>query len=216
MLATDYDGTIATEGKVTQEVEKALLQAKQAGYLISLVTGRGFENLLYIFPQVKKFDLAVVENGSILYFPSQEKIEYLGRKPPIEFLAQLMEHRIPFHQNAIMATVHCRFVEKVKALIDEFKFPLYIMLHKEYGLILPKGINKAKGLEKALLHFHITSNQVIAMGDASNDLDFLDFCGFKVAVGNAEDDIKAKADWIATKEEGLGVVEFIQEYLFVS
>ncbi len=51
------------------------------------------------------------------------------------------------------------------------------------------------------------------MGDAENDLDCLDFCGFKVAVGNAEDAVKAKADWIANKEEGEGMVEFIRKYL---
>ena len=62
---------------------------------------------------------------------------------------------------------------------------------------------------------NITKNQVIAVGDAENDLDFFDFCGFKVAVGNAEDAVKAKADWIAIKEEGEGMVEFIREYLLV-
>ncbi len=213
MLATDYDGTIATRGKITDNVAKALLQAKNNGFLIAIVTGRGFDDLLRICPQIKLFDLIVAENGAILYFPSQDKIEPLASNPPIEFIAQLMHHRIPFYQNTIMATVRRRFVKKVNDLIDEFKFPIHIICHKDYGLILPLGINKAKGLEKALLHFDITKNQVIGVGDAENDLDFLDFCGFKVAVGNAEDTVKAKADWIATSDEGEGMVEFIQEYL---
>ncbi|MEM7555813.1 MAG: HAD family hydrolase [Cyanobacteria bacterium P01_A01_bin.84] len=213
MLATDYDGTIATGGRITNKVETALLQAKENDFLISIVTGRGFDDLLRVCPQVKVFDLIVAENGSILYFPPQEKIEFLASYPPIEFIAQLMSHSIPFYQNRIMATVRRKFVEKVNALIDEFKFPLHIICHKDYGLILPLGMNKAKGLEKALLHFDITKNQVIAVGDAENDLDFLDFCGFKVAVGNAEETVKAKADWIATKEEGEGMIEFIQNYL---
>ncbi|MEO1377686.1 MAG: HAD family hydrolase [Cyanobacteria bacterium J06635_10] len=215
MLATDYDGTIATRGKITDNVEKSLLQAKENGFLIAIVTGRGFDDLLRVCPQVKIFDLIITENGAILYFPNQDKIELLASKPPIEFIAQLMHHSIPFHQNTILATVRRRFVEKVNALIDEFQFPLHLICHKDYGLILPTGINKAKGLEKALLHLNITKNQVIAVGDAENDLDFLDFCGFKVAVGNAEDAVKKKADWIATKEEGEGMVEFIQEYLLV-
>ena len=213
MLATDYDGTIATRGRITDNVEKALLEAKQAGFLIAIVTGRGLDDLLRICPQITIFDLIVAENGAILYFPFQDKIEPLANKPPIKFIAQLIQHNIPFYQNTIMATVRRRFVEKVNSLIDEFKFPLHIICHKDYGLILPLGMNKAKGLEKALLHFDITNNQVIAVGDASNDLDFLDFCGFKVAVGNAEDAVKAKADWIAKKEEGEGMVEFIREYL---
>lgn len=215
MLATDYDGTIATKGRITDNVEKAFLEAKQVGFLISIVTGRGFDDLLRICPQIKIFDLIIAENGAILYLPAKDKIEPLANKPPIEFIAQLMQHNIPFNQHRIETIVRRRFVEKVNALIDEFKFPLHIICHKDYGLILPLKINKAKGLEKALLHFDITNHQVIAVGDASNDLDFLDYCGFKVAVGNAENEIKAKADWIATKDEGEGVVEFIREYLLV-
>lgn len=215
MLATDYDGTIATRGRITENVEKALLQAKEAGFLIAIVTGRGFDSLLYVCPQAKIFDLIVAENGAILYFPSQEKVEYLAKLPPIEFIAQLMQHRIPFYQGRVLTKVLRIFVEKVNALIDEFKFPLHIICHKNDGLILPLGMNKAKGLEKALLHFDITSDGVIAVGDAANDLDFLDFCGFKVAVGNAEDAVKVKADWIATSSEGEGMVEFIREYLLV-
>ena len=88
-----------------------------------------------------------------LYFPSEDKIEYLASNPPIEFIAQLMQHRIPFYQNTIMATVRRKFIDKVNALIDKFKFPLHIIPHQDYGLILTTGINKAKGLEKGLWDF---------------------------------------------------------------
>lgn len=213
MLATDYDGTIATKGRIPDNVEKALLEAKQAGFLISIVTGRGFDDLLRVCPQIKIFDLIVAENGAIIYFPSQDKIEALADKPPIEFITQLMQNNVPFHQHRIETIVRRRFLEKVDILINEFKFPLHIIPHQDYALILPVGINKAKGLEKALLHLNINNNQVIAVGDAENDLDFLDYCGFKVAVGNAQDEIKAKADWVASKEEGQGMIEFIREYL---
>ncbi len=80
MLAADYDATIATRGRITDKVEKALLEAKQAGYLISIVTGRGFDDLLRICPHIKIFGLVVAENGAILYFPFQDKIEKKNRR----------------------------------------------------------------------------------------------------------------------------------------
>ena len=213
MVATDYDETIAIKGKFIANAEQALLQAKEAGYLISIVTGRGFDNLLHVCPQVRMFDSIVAENGAILYFPSSKKIEFLANSPPLEFFAQLIQNGVPFHQDRIVTKVHIYYLEKINALIDEFKFPLDIIHHKTQALILPSGIDKAKGLEKALLHFDITSDRVIAIGDAENDLQLFDFCGFKVAVGNAEDAVKTKADWVATKTEGEGVAEFINEYL---
>lgn len=217
MLATDYDRTIANEytRKVPENVHKALLKVKEAGFLIVIVTARGVDDLLRLYSEIKEFDLIVAENGTVLYFPSQDKRYYLASKHPIEFIVQLMHHGIPFRQYEILTRVHIDYVEKVNNLIKEFQFTLHIISHNKAGYILPTGMNKAKGLEKALLHFNITSNQVIAVGDGENDLDFFDFCGFKVAVGNAEDTVKAKADWIATKEEGEGMVEFIQQYLLV-
>ena len=215
MLATDYDGTIATRSRIPSDVEKALLEAKQAGLLIAIVTGRGFDDLFRVCPQINIFDLIVAENGAIIYFPSQDKIQYLADKPPIEFITELMQNIIPFHQHRIETLVRRKFAKIVDSLINKFKFSLHIIPHQDYALILPIGINKAKGLDKALSYLNITCNQVIAVGDAENDLDFFDYCGFRVAVGNAQDEIKAKADWIANKEEGEGMIEFIREYLLV-
>lgn len=152
MLATDYDGTIATKGRIPNNVEKALLEAKQAGLLISIVTGRGFDDLLRVCSQIEIFDLIVAENGAIIYFPSQDKIEPLANKPPIEFITQLMQNNIPFHQHRIETIVRRRFAERVDSLIKKFKFPIHIIPHQDYALILPIGINKAKGLEK---HYRI-------------------------------------------------------------
>lgn len=216
MLATDYDETIATKGKLTSSAEQALLLAKEAGYLLSIVTGRGFDSLLYACPQIEMFDSVVAENGAILYFPSTGKLEFLANSPPLEFLGQLMKNGVPFHQDRVVTAVYSQYAEKVNAVIDEFKFPLQIIPHKNRPLIVPTGIDKAKGLEKALLHFDITSDQVIAIGDAENDLQLFDICGFKVAVGNAQDVLKEKANWVATKVHGDGVSEFINEYLLAS
>jgi predicted HAD superfamily phosphohydrolase YqeG len=46
MLATDFDDTIATNRVITPSAEKALLQAKEAGFLLSIVTGRELNNLI--------------------------------------------------------------------------------------------------------------------------------------------------------------------------
>jgi len=56
-------------------------------------------------------------------------------------------------------------------------------------------------------------SQVIGIGDAENDQDFLKICGFQVAVANALDSIKANADWITTLPNGAGIAEFVREYL---
>jgi phosphoglycolate phosphatase (TIGR01487 family) len=213
MLATDYDGTIATDGAITNETEKALLQAKEAGFLLALVTGREFDDLLRVCQQIKIFDLVVAENGAVLYFPVREHIEILASPPADNFILQLIHRNIPFSRGRVIVSVQSRYEEQVCSLIDKLELPLYIIRNKDAAMILPLEVDKAKGLGKGLRRFRITNHQVIAIGDAENDLALLQFAGFRVAVANADDVVKNVADWVTYKSSGDGVTEFIHKYL---
>jgi len=88
-----------------------------------------------------------------------------------------------------------------------------VIYNKDAAMILPVGIDKATGLRAGVKRFSIDPSQVIGAGDAENDLDFLQLCGFKVAVANALDAVKADADWVAKQPNGEGIAEFVREYL---
>ncbi|NJL10100.1 MAG: HAD family phosphatase [Calothrix sp. SM1_7_51] len=190
-----------------------MLKAKKAGYLMSIVTGRELDSLLSACPQIDIFDFVLTENGAVLYFPKTNMIELLASPPPIEFLHQLLRRGISFYQNRVMTSVHPRYEEKVQSLIYELELPLHLIYHQSTMFILPVGIDKGLGLGKVLPRFNITNHQVIACGDGANDLALLDYCGFRVAVANAIDVVKAKADWVATLNSGDGVAEFIDKHL---
>src|SRR6185437_8720927 len=53
-MALDYDGTLATEGKVPRETLRALVRLKESGRQIVLVTGRLLEDLLEVFPEASE------------------------------------------------------------------------------------------------------------------------------------------------------------------
>ena len=55
-LATDYDGTLATQGKVQNQVVIALEKLKASGRKLLLVTGRQLEDLMDVFPEYEIFD----------------------------------------------------------------------------------------------------------------------------------------------------------------
>ena len=63
-LASDYDGTRATDGHVNQETLAALERLRNGRKLI-LVTGRELDDLLRVFEQIHLFDLVVAENGYV-------------------------------------------------------------------------------------------------------------------------------------------------------
>jgi hypothetical protein len=102
MLACDYDGTIASCGAISPDAEQALIDAKQAGFLLCLITGREFEELLSVCPQIGLFDLVVAENGAVLYLPASGEIENLASPPTAEFTAELARRGVPFSKGRVI------------------------------------------------------------------------------------------------------------------
>ncbi|MDJ0648542.1 MAG: HAD-IIB family hydrolase [Xenococcaceae cyanobacterium MO_188.B19] len=80
-LATDYDGTIATEGQVSETTITALKRWQQTGRKLLLVTGRRLESLYTVFPQANLFDCIVAENGALLSYPGTGAQILLGSTP---------------------------------------------------------------------------------------------------------------------------------------
>lgn len=79
--------------------------------------------------------------------------------------------------------------------------------------IVPKGIDKAKGLSILLDKIGLRREDLIAFGDGYNDIPMLQFAGTGVAMGNAADGIKNAADIVALSNDADGVAETIVSIL---
>lgn len=213
MLACDYDGTLASHGVMSLPTEQALLAAKQAGLRLCLITGREFDDLLSVCSQIQLFDLVIAENGVVLYLPATAEITDLASPIPAEFSTVLERHGVPYSQGRIIASVDRSYTNAVQATIQELGLSLEVIFNKDAAMILPSGTDKASGLQIGIQHFGITADQVIGVGDAENDLAFLQMAGFHVALANALDSVKAEADLVTSQPNGAGVAEFIHEYL---
>jgi hydroxymethylpyrimidine pyrophosphatase-like HAD family hydrolase len=92
VLATDYDGTPAHDGRVSQETLAALNRFIASGRRLILVTGRELPQLKSVFSDLHLFHWVVAENGGLLYEPSTEK-EILVGNPPSLTLVETLSHR---------------------------------------------------------------------------------------------------------------------------
>src|SRR2546423_2219458 len=81
-LACDYDGTIASDGRVARPVATALDRLRRSGRRIVLVTGRDLDDLRSVHPRLERFDRVVAENGGLLYRPHAGTTRRLGKTPP--------------------------------------------------------------------------------------------------------------------------------------
>ena len=78
---------------------------------------------------------------------------------------------------------------------------------------MPLGIEKSASLQILLCAKGLTAANLMACGDGWNDLPMLKFAGLGVAMGNAQPEVKAAADYITADNEhdgvGLAVEKFI-------
>jgi Cof subfamily protein (haloacid dehalogenase superfamily) len=74
-----------------------------------------------------------------------------------------------------------------------------------------KGVTKATGLQKLCARLGIERHEVLAIGDAMNDIEMLEWAGTAVVMGHAKDEIKAVADHVTGPVPGLGVIEVLDQ-----
>ncbi|MGF1673749.1 MAG: HAD family hydrolase [Rivularia sp. (in: cyanobacteria)] len=213
ILATDYDGTLATHGDVNEETIAALKRLRSSGRKLILITGRHLDDLLRAFPQIDLFDIVVAENGPLLYTPANRKKELLAQKPPQEFINKLEEHEVDFSVGEVIVASSDKHETTISEVINELGLDLEIILNKGALMILPTGINKASGLAAALEDMQLLPENVVGVGDAENDLDFLNVCGISVAVNNALPVVKEAATFVTENSRGAGVTELIDKLI---
>lgn len=80
-----------------------------------------------------------------------------------------------------------------------------------YFDVIQRGVSKASGIRVLLDAFGINESQVMAFGDAGNDIEMLTMAGVGVAMGNAGDDVKAVADLVADPCREQGVLKVLEQ-----
>ena len=209
VLACDYDGTLATANKIAPETFEALKRVRETGRRVLLITGREFEDLLNVCPEIDFFDMVIAENGAVLYDPQAKRCDDLAERPPDRFLERLRAAGVPFSTGRIIVSSLVPHETAILEIIRELGLELQIIFNKEAVMVLPSGVSKASGLRKALRKMGVSPHNAIGVGDGENDHAFLHKVGFSVAVANAVPSLAAAADLVTASRNGTGVRELI-------
>lgn len=213
-LATDYDGTLAANGKVDEKTIEALKRFKASGRKLILVTGRELDELMEVFPQYDMCDLIVAENGALLYKPSTREEKTLGKVPPQLFVSELRRRGIErMSVGRVIVATWRPFETTVLEVIRDLGLELQVIFNKDAVMVLPSGINKATGLKAGLKEVGLSPHNVAAIGDAENDHAFLSLCHCSASVDNALPMLKETSDIVMKGDHGKGVAELIEMIL---
>jgi len=161
-------------------------------------------------PDPRAFDRIVAENGAVLYDPATKELRTVCPAPPEEFVAELRRRGVDRigvghvivaswepHQDTILHVIH------------DLGLELQVIFNKGAVMVLPSGVNKATGLQAALVDLELSPHNVVGVGDAENDHALLECCECGIAVDNAIPRLKARADLVTPSSHGHGVIELI-------
>ncbi len=213
-LATDFDGTLASHGRMAAATAEALGRVRASGRRLLLVSGRRLEDLLQVQPRLDLFDGLILENGAVIHWPATGRTELQCRPVPAHFTQMLRRRGVrPLDVGRVLvATVHPHEATVLEA-IYELGLELQIVFNGDAVMVLPPHVNKGTGLATALRALGLSRHEVVGIGDAANDHSFFAMCDCAVATANAIPGLKEEAAFTTAGADGAGVVELADELL---
>ena len=82
-----------------------------------------------------------------------------------------------------------------------------------YLEVIPADVDKGKGLVSACRALGIDPAETVAFGDSENDIPMLQAAGMGVAMGNADADVRAAADYITLSNNDNGIAAALEALL---
>jgi hypothetical protein len=211
-VAIDFDGTLSDGGTVPCSLLQLLLELREAGLRVVLVTGRILSELRSHFADVDHYvDMVVAENGAVLATRDGSSLLSQPTDPRLDIA--LAHASVTFRRGQVL--VACSGVEELTVLgaIRSLGLDCQLIRNRSELMILPAGVNKATGLLVALDGLGISPHNAVAIGDGENDGPMLACCELGVAVANAVESLKSRADIVLEQPSSHGVEQFLRSSL---
>lgn len=221
IISIDVDGTLTTpEGRPHREALQTIREAEKQGITIILVSGRPMS---FLDQFLEENDLCIsgpliAENGGILKMHM-----YAEPLPPLgdPNIAKEAFNIISSRLKNVRKTKDCKDRQVDIAIelgVDESELRKVVADIKNVQLtksslmlhIMDRRTDKGVALRKVLDLLNASPLEVIAIGDAENDLPMFDVVGYRIAVANATEKIKKEADFVTSKRYGRGAAEAIR------
>lgn len=208
-IACDYDGTGATNGHLAPEVAAALHCARNAGIVTLLATGRVLDDLRIALVDFSAFDAVVAENGAVVWLPETDRTVILGAPPSDAFLGRLRAAGVPFHAGAVVIGTWESHVPDLIRLVRDAGVDLQLIFNRGAVMLLPSGVNKAVGTQRALEELGRSPRNLVAFGDAENDLPLFALAELAVAARGSVPAVAAMADDRLREPGAVGVADWL-------
>lgn len=197
-----YNGAIITALKNNEVIFEQSLNQEQI-------------HQLYDYSKEKNTHIITYMEGEIV---SETTSEYID----VEVSLTGMEHNkvASFKESITTSAVKCILLEEPNYLktiavdLKNRKPDLSISISKPFFLeVMPNGIDKAASLRRLADRLDILQSEIIAVGNAGNDLSMVEYAGLGVWVDNVTPELRDRADVIVASNNDDGVAEVVDRFI---
>jgi len=219
------DGVVSSNGMAGYIGEKVVFEHSLSRELVDMIIQKARENKVYyeLFPyRAARISLKQDQQYMVdeIRDPKPDGVginEWLSRKQAIKeeisWEEQISGNEFSkFYFFARTKEQINHWKEELERLKQEIDFTMSVS--SEYNAeVMVANVNKATGIQHMLKTFHLTMEEVMAIGDSDNDIQMLQTVGFSVAMKNAPDRIKEMVDDVTefTCDED-GVYHYLKGY----
>lgn len=199
-----YNGGLITNWRTKEEVYKQTLPQD-------------------IIPEL--YDFAIKNNAGIITYENDTIIAGTDINKYMQIEADINKMEIKktdnFSEYVSFPVIKClmsgepELIEKMeKELRKKYRSLLNIFRSEPFFLeIVPKNIDKAQSLLRLLSGLGLSSEQMICCGDGFNDISMIEVAGLGVAMENAQEAVKAAADFVTDSNDDNGILQVINKFL---
>jgi Cof subfamily protein (haloacid dehalogenase superfamily) len=242
LVVFDLDGTaipVEFSGLPSKRVVDVVNESKK--YVkVAAATGRPFYNASKILSMLSLTEPCIVSGGSQIVDPRTGEVlwEKMMAQESVEAVLSIIKdlpYKIYTSDNPMLLkpgdisdikserVIFIMYVEKSDALkmvadLREIKdVDAHAMASWEKGKmdvhVTHISATKKNAMAELLRMLNVSKENVMSVGDGGNDLPLFELSGFKVAMGNAGQDLKARADAVTLSVEEDGLAEALTQYV---
>lgn len=170
---------------------------------------------LHDFSVEHKVHILTYIDGTII---SETDSQYIDMETQITGMPY---RKVPSFKEAVnQSAIKCLLLEEpsylkeVEARLKKHMPNKSVTTSKPFFLeVTQMGIDKASSLERLAQRLQIDASEIIAVGNASNDLSMIEYAGLGVWVDNVTPDLRHKAQVIVASNNNDGVAEVVERFI---
>lgn len=207
-LATDFDRTLTDESlQAAPRALAALRAARAAGLKVLVVSGR---DLPFLAREVgDAADLLVGENGCLVMKPGEDPVPVCPTRHDLR--QAFAAAAFPLEYQSVLASAAIEHEATLGRMLRAAGVEADLIRNKDRVMVLPRGVDKAAGLQRALALLNVEPARCAAAGDGENDVVMLQSVGYGIAVANAVPDLRAIAAHVTARPGGEGLADWVHE-----